>query len=179
MKKIFFLCFVLCIKISHAQITWDTIQKPDRHFQGQGTFKPSVKLAVIYNGNIGFEIGRVKNTLLLLGITRNTFTKYYGIQWLANNNYKNGLWSVKYGYDFDFRYLHLGLNLQAQSDLNSLKYFVSPSIGFSHWGTVGIYFISFIKLTKNNYVGDKNNQIGLKYNFTKNLKKEFKNGVAF
>ncbi|MGG9972020.1 hypothetical protein ACQ33O_09530 [Ferruginibacter sp. SUN002] len=163
-----------------AQITWDTTQHLSRHEGGYGTFKPSVKASITYDGNIGFEIARVRNSLSLIWLLNNTTTKYYGINWKNNHNYKHGLFGITAGGDIDFLFLHLGLGAIAQTDFQKLKFYVLPNVGLSWFGTVGIYYGTKIKLANSNdFIGNNNYIIGVKYNFTKDLMKEFSNASPF
>ena len=164
--------------ITKGQITWDTTAELSRHEGGYGRFKPSCQAAVFYDGSIGIEVVRVKNNLSLVWLMNNTATKYYGIQWIANPNYKLGLFGFKAGGQVDFRFLHLGLGAIAQTDFKKLNLYVAPEAGLSWWGTVGVYYAFMIQLTKSEFQGSQKYQIGVKYNFTKQLIKEFKKGAG-
>lgn len=179
MRCIFIILLLLLFNKGNAQITWDTTQNLSRHEGGYGKFKPSIKAAVTYDDYIGFEIVRVRNNLSVVWLLTNTATKYYGVNWSNNQNYKSGLFGITAGGDIDFSFLHIGLNALAQTDLHKLKFYVIPNVGLSSWGTVGIYYGVKAKLSKEDFIGNNNYILGLKYNFTKNLAKEFRNGVEF
>jgi hypothetical protein len=171
------LSFILISAIAIGQITWDTTAELSRHEGGYGWFKPSCQAAVFYDGSIGIEAVRVKNHLSLVWFMNNTATKYYGIQWIANPNYKLGLFGFKAGGQVDFRFLHLGIGATAQTDFKKLNLYAAPEVGLSCWGTVGIYYVFMVQLTKSEFQGAQQYQVGVKYNFTRHLFKEFKNGV--
>jgi hypothetical protein len=163
---------------SFAQITWDTARNLSRHEGGYGKFKPSIKSSIIYDGNIGLEIGRIRNNLSLVWLMNNTATKYYGVNWVANKNYKTGLFGITAGGDIDFVIFHFGLSGLAQTDFKQMKFYLIPNIGLSWWGTVGVYYGAKLNLNKEDFIGNNNYIMGIKYNFTKNLFKEFKNWVG-
>jgi hypothetical protein len=173
------LLFFLTTIETRGQITWDTTRELSRHEGGYGKFKPSFKASIFHGGNIGVEAVRVRNHLSLVWLMNNTATKYYGIQWLANPNYKLGLFGLKAGGEVDFSFLHFGIGATAQTNFEKLKFNVAPEVGLSWWGTVGIYYAFVIQLTKDEFEGTQNYQIGVKYNFTKRLFAEFKKGVSF
>ncbi len=162
---------------SNAQITWDSTGELSRHESRYGQFKPSLKFSTYYDGNIGFEISRVRNNLSLTSFLNNTATKFYGLSWSINPNYKYGLIGINAGADIDFSLLHLGINGLIQSDFEKTKFYFIPNVGFSWWGTFGIYYGFKINLGEDDFIGNNDYLIGLKYNFTKNLFREFKNGV--
>ncbi len=172
-----FFCFVL--QNVQAQITWDTARDLSRHEAGYGTFKPSVKAAIFYNGNYGVEIGRVKQNLSLIAYMSTTTTRYYAVTYTVNENYKSGLFGLKYSSDINFRYLYIGVGAQLQSDFNQLKFSLLPAVGLFRYGTIGVYYTRPILLSKSNFIGTNKNQFNLSYNFTKDLTKEFKAGVKF
>ena len=177
----YFLVLIISIAVQnvHAQITWDTTRTYDKHEAGYGTFKPSVKAAIFYNGNYGIEVGRVKQRLSLVAYNSSTFTRYYAVTYTANENYKNGLYGLKYSSDINFRYLYIGVGAQLQSDFNQLKFSLLPAVGLYRYGTIGVYYTRPILLSKSNFIGNNKNQFSLSYNFTKHFTKEFRNGVKF
>lgn len=160
-----------------AQITWDTLRNLSRHEGGYGKFRPSVKAAVIYDGNPGVEIARVRNGLSLVWLMNNTATAHYGVNWVANKNYKSGLFGITAGADADFTILHFGLSALAQTDFEQMKFYIIPNLGISWWGTVGVYYGFRINVCKKDFTGNNDYIVGIKYNFTKNLFSEFKEGV--
>ena len=176
-RYLFLFCFLMIFSKAQTQITWDTTAELSRHEGGYGKFKPSMKVAVTYSDFMGLELARVRNKLSLVWLMNNTSTKYYGVQWSANPNYKAGLFGLKGGGDIDFRYLHLGCGLVAQTNFEKIKLSLVPDIGLSLWGTVGIYYGTILLLSEEDFIGNNNYQLGLKYNFTKDLLKEFKSGI--
>jgi len=173
-----FLCLLIA-STSEAQITWDTTRELSRHEGGYGTFEPSIKASIFYNGNPGIEAVVVKNNLSLVWLLSNTSTKYCGVQWIRNPNYKNGLFGVKGGAEVDFKFLHFGVGAFAQTDFKHVKLYGSPEIGVSWWGKVDIYYSYIILLSREDYIGNNSFQIGIKYNFTKDLFYEFKEGASY
>lgn len=176
MKTFFLLLFSLSVTITKAQV-WDTARTLSRHEGGYAKFSPSIKIALTYNGYAGVEIERVRNNLSLVWLMNNTATKYYGIQWVANKNYKAGLWSIKAGQDIDFRILHIGAALSAQTNFEKIKFYAIPTIGFSWWGTASIYYGFVLHLGNTDFTNNNDFQLGIKYNFTKHLAKTFRDGV--
>jgi hypothetical protein len=173
----FVLCFVL--QNVHAQITWDTATQ-HRHDEGiHGTFKPSIKLCVFYNESVGFEIGRVKQRLDLGSYLSGTTSGYYAVGYTANKNYKNGLYTLKYSLDFNFRAVYIGLGAKMQTDFNKLKFYFVPAVGLYRHGAIGVYYARLMGFSKTNFTGVSKHQFALTYNFTKDLAKEFKKGLAF
>jgi hypothetical protein len=172
-----FFCFLL--QNIQAQITWDTTREMSRHEAGYGTFKPSVKVGIFYNGNYGVEIGRVKQNLSLVAYMSTTTTRYYALTYTAIENYKSGLFGLKYSSDINFRYLYIGVGAQVQTDFNQLKFSFLPAVGLFRYGTVGLYYTRPILLSNQNFLGNNKNQFSLSYNFTKQLSKEFKAGVKY
>jgi hypothetical protein len=164
---------------SFAQITWDTARNLSRHEGGYGKFKPSIKSSITYDDNIGLEIVRVRNNLSLVWLMNNTATKYYGINWVANKNYKIGLVGISAGGDIDFTIFHFGLSGLAQTDFKQIKFYIIPNIGISWWGTVGLFYGAKLSLNKQDFIGNNNYVMGIRYNFTKDLFKEFKDGVGY
>jgi hypothetical protein len=177
----YLIAFVFCFVLQNveAQITWDTARDLSRHEAGYGTFKPCVKVAVFHNESVGFEIGRVKEKLSLVWLMSGLFTRYYAVAFTANKNYKNGLYTFKFSNDINFRYIYLGVGAQAQTDFNKLKFYFVPSLGLYRWGTVGVYYTRPMGFSKTNFVGVSKHQFALSYNFTKDLTKEFRDGVKF
>jgi hypothetical protein len=178
LKYLLVLIFIAIYSTSYSQITWDTTADLSRHEGGYGKFRSSVKASVFSNGNLGFEVVRVRNKLSLVWLMNNTATKYYGLQWINNRNYKYGLFGLKAGGDIDFSLIHLGFSATAQTDLKSLRFYAAPEAGISWWGTVGIYYSFILPLGNKEFIGNDNYQLGIKYNFTKDLFREFKDGVA-
>jgi hypothetical protein len=179
MRSLLTLFLLLLFNNSISQITWDTAKDLSRHEGGYGRFKPSFKSAIIYDGNVGFEITRVRNDLSLAWLVNNTSTKYYGVNWTCNKNYKFGLFGINAGGEIDFRFLHIGLNGLVQTDFSQVKFYIIPNAGISWWGTAGIYYGLKINMGKQDFIGNNDYVLGFKYNFTKNLFKEFKSGVDF
>jgi hypothetical protein len=177
--KIFFaIVFLFQYYIGNAQITWDTTRSLSRHEAGYGAFKPSVKAATYLSGNnFGVQVLRVKNNLSLVWLLSNTVSKSYGITWEQNRNYEQGLFGVIAGVDVDFPILHVGASVAIQTELTQLKYFLVPEIGFSYWGKITMFYGYSINLNQSRFVGTNANIIGLKYNFTKELAKEFKKAI--
>jgi hypothetical protein len=175
----YFFAFVFCFVMHnvHAQITWDTTRVLSKHEAGFGTFKPSVKASVFYNESVGFEIGRVEQSLSLVAYLSATSSRYYGIAWTANKNYKSGLFTFKFNNDINFRYLYIGIGAQAQTDFDKIKFYFVPAVGLYRWGAVGVYYARPMGFSKTNFTGISKHQFGLSYNFTKDLAKEFKDGV--
>jgi hypothetical protein len=178
-KKIIFFCILLQVHKTNAQAVWDTTKELSRHEAGYARFSPSVKLTAAYNGFFTVELAHVRNNLSLVWLMSNTATKYYALQWNANTNYKAGLWGAKFGGEMDFRFLHLGVGMLTQTDFKSVHFYVTPTLGLSWWGTVGVYYGFVWLIGKRDFIGNNSYQIGLKYNFTKNLFKEVKNGMNF
>ncbi len=165
----------------HAQITWwDTTRNSHRNGgdRYRGTFKPSIKVAMFYRENIGIEVGRVKQIFNIDYYFSNSVTKYYSISWVANKNYKNGLYSLKYGYDHNYRSLYFGFAVQAQTDFNNVKFYFAPAVGLFKYGTIGLYYARPMGFNKENFVGISKHQFALSYNFTKDLAKEFKKEIC-
>jgi hypothetical protein len=107
------------------------------------------------------------------------FTRYYAVAFTANKNYKNGLYTFKFSNDINFRYIYLGVGAQAQTDFNKLKFYFVPAVGLYRYGTIGVYYARPMGLSKTNFIGVSKHQFALSYNFTKDLTKEFRNGVKF
>lgn len=179
MKLIALLFFLIFFKFCVAQISWEQDDGRSKHEAGFGKFKSSIKSTIIFDGNVGLKISRIRNSLSLTTIFSNTATKYYGINWTNNKNYKSGLYGINAGFDIDFSVLHIGLNGLAQTYFNEIKYYFIPNFGFSWWGTLGIFYGFKIMLNEEDFRDNEDYQIGVKYNFTKDLKKEFMNGVDF
>ena len=177
--SLFFLTLFLLFANTHGhgQITWDTTQIISRHEGGYGKFKPSMKVSGFYTEGVGCEIVRVRNSLSLAWLTNNTSTKYYGLQWTDNKNYKYGLTGLKAGGEVDFRFLHLGFAMLSQTDFEKFKFYIAPEVGLSWWGTIGMYYCVMISLNNYDFEGIPDYQLGLKYNFTKDLAKEFRDGT--
>jgi hypothetical protein len=177
----YFFAFVFCFVLQNvqAQITWDTAVQ-HRHDEGiHGTFKPSIKACVFYNESIGFEIGRVKQSLDLGSYLSGTTSTYYAFGYTANKNYKNGLYTLKISEDFNFRAIYIGIGAKAQTDFNKLKFYFVPAVGLYRHGTIGVYYARPMGFSKTNFIGISKHQFALSYNFTKDLAKEFKKGLAF
>lgn len=161
-----------------AQV-WDTTKQLSRHEGGYAKFSPSVKASVIYNGYLGIEVARVRNSLSLVWLLNNTATKYYGLQWTANKNYKAGLFGIKMGGEVDFRFLHMGAGLLAQTDFNKVKLYAIPTAGISWWGTLGFYYGFILHFGKEDFTGNNDFQLGMKYNFTGKLAKTFRQNLNY
>jgi hypothetical protein len=181
----YFFAFVLCFVLQNvqAQITWDTTRsgtRSSRHDEGiHGTFKPSIKVSFFYNESVGFEIGRVKQSLDLGSYLSGTSSGYYAVGYTANKNYKNGLYTLKYSADFNFRAIYIGIGAKAQTDFNKLKFYFVPAVGLYRHGTIGVYYARPMGFSKTNFIGISKHQFALSYNFTKDLAKEFKKGLTF
>ena len=171
LKYIFAILFSILLQNVHAQITWDTTRHQDERW---GTFKSSIKVAIFYKENIGIEIGRVIQNFDVDMILSHSYTKNYGVSWVANKNYKNGLFSLKYGYEADFKFLHFAFSTYAQTDFSKLKFYFVPAVGIHYAGTVSLYYARPMGFSKVNFIGASKHQFGLSYNFTKGLAKEFK-----
>jgi hypothetical protein len=178
MKLLVLLSVLFLVQQTTAQV-WDTTKNLSRHEAGYAKFKPSIKATIGYNGYMNMEIARVRNSLSLVWLMSNTATKYYALQWVANNNYKAGLWGAKFGAEVDFRFLHLGFEVLAQTDFQKLRWYTIPTLGLTWWGKLGIYYGFVGLIGKKDFIGNNSYQLALKYNFTKNLFKEFKDGTDF
>ena len=104
----------------------------------------------------------------------NSSSIFYGLSWVANKNYKSGLYSVKYGADCNYKHLYIGIASQAQTDFDKLKFYFVPSVGIHYSGTIVLYYSRPLGFSKTNFIGASKHQFGLSYNFTKGLVKEFK-----
>jgi hypothetical protein len=173
-NRIFFLTFFI-LKFNGAvgQITWDTTRAVSRHEGGYGKFKPSIKATIFYNGALGVQVERVRNNFSLSWITNNTMAKHYGISWAYNKHYKYGLTAITAGVDVDFTYLHFGISGLVQTDFSKVKYSIIPEVGLARYGTLGVFYGYKIVLAKSDFEGNTNYLLGLRYNFTKDLKKTF------
>jgi hypothetical protein len=178
MKYALLTALILWGDLLHAQITWDTTGDLSRHEGGYGIFRPSVGASAFYTGHAGLEITRVRNRLSLVWLMNNTTSTYYGLQWISNPNYPAGLWSARTGADLDFRFLHMGVGAMALTDFERLRFYLTAEGGLSWWGTVTVFY-RYVGLVGNKeFTGHNNYQAGLKYNFTKDLSKEFRDGTA-
>ncbi|MCE3282066.1 MAG: hypothetical protein K0Q66_803 [Chitinophagaceae bacterium] len=164
---------------ANAQITWDTTRDLSRHEGGYGIFRPSVTASAFYGGHAGLEITRVRNRLSLNWLMSNTTSSYYGIQWSNNPNYRAGLWGVRTGGDVDFRFLHMGLGAMALTDFERLRFYLTAEGGLSWWGAITVYYRYVGIVGNKEFTGHNDYQAGLKYNFTKELAKEFREGTAY
>lgn len=177
LKYIFAILFSILLQNVHAQITWgDTTRNSHRNGGDnyRGTFKPSIKVAIFYRENIGLEISRVKQKFNIDFAFSDSYTNYYCVSWVANKNYKSGLYSLKYGYESNFKHLHISMATQAQTDFDKLKFYFVPSVGIHYSGTIVLYYSRPMGFSKTNFIGASKHQFGLSYNFTKGLAKEFK-----
>ncbi len=180
LKYIFAILFFILLQNAHAQITWDTTQNNGRRHRADGyfgTFKPSIKASVFYRENIGLEISRVKQILNIGYYLSNSFTTSYSLSWVANKEYKSGLFSLKYGYDCYYKHLYIGIGTQAQTDIDKLKFYFVPAVGIHYTSTIVLYYSRPMGFSKTNFIGASKHQFGLSYNFTKGLVKEFKKEI--
>jgi hypothetical protein len=172
-RHIMILLTICACSSVNAQITWDTA----RHEGGYGIFKPSVGASFFYAGHGGVEISRVRNRLSLVWLMSNTTCTHYGIQWINNPNYPVGLWGAKAGGELDTRLLHFGIGALALTDFERIRFYLAPEGGLSWWGTATIYYRYLGLVGNKEFTGNDTYQVGLKYNFTKDLAREFRNGV--
>jgi hypothetical protein len=163
----------------NAQAVWDTTRELSRHEGGYASFKAAPRIAIGYNGGMIAEAGYAKSSLSLIWLMNHVTTRYAAVQWTANPHYKHGLWGAKAGLETDFLFLHMGVELLAQTDLKKVKIYFVPNAGLTWFGTVGIYYSWLSPLSKKDFPNTNPYQLMLKYNLTKEMTREFKDGVEF